>query len=82
MLDGYKVNRAIQTLLSGQRGPEAEKRQIRARLDALRSPFRSAEKFYVEEIVQPAETRRWLTEFATLAQRPAAAPPRGFHCRP
>jgi len=64
---------AFKAQIEAAADPEAEKRQIRARLDALRSPFRSAEKFYVEEIVQPAETRRWLTEFATLAQRP---PPR------
>jgi propionyl-CoA carboxylase beta chain len=73
---------AFKAQLEAAADPEAEKRQIRARLERLRSPFRSAEKFYVEEIVRPAETRRWLTEFATLAQRPAAAPPRGFHCRP
>ena len=73
---------AFKAQIEAAADPEAEKRQIRARLERLRSPFRSAEKFYVEEIVRPAETRRWLTEFATLAQRPAAAPPRGFHCRP
>jgi propionyl-CoA carboxylase beta chain len=73
---------AFKAQIEAAADPEAEKRQIRARLERLRSPFRSAEKFYVEEIVRPAETRRWLTEFANLAQRPAAAPPRGFHCRP
>jgi acetyl-CoA carboxylase carboxyltransferase component len=51
---------------------EAARREIAARLDRLRSPFRSAERFYVEEIVAPAETRRWLCEFAELA---AGAPP-------
>ena len=62
--------------------PEATKREIRARLERLRSPFRSAERFYVEEIVPPAETRRWLCEFAGLAGRVPAAAPRGFHYRP
>jgi propionyl-CoA carboxylase beta chain len=57
------------------------KRDIRERLDRLRSPFRSAERFLVEEIVQPAQTRRWLCDFAQLAGR---LPPqrRAFHCRP
>jgi propionyl-CoA carboxylase beta chain len=61
---------------------EAARREIAARLDRLRSPFRSAERFYVEEIVAPSETRRWLCEFAELA---AAAPPpvsRRFGYRP
>jgi propionyl-CoA carboxylase beta chain len=62
--------------------PEAAKREIRARLERLRSPFRSAERFYVEEIVPPSETRRWLTEFAQLAARAPAAPAPGFHYRP
>jgi propionyl-CoA carboxylase beta chain len=62
--------------------PDAAKREIRARLERLRSPFRSAERFYVEEIVPPAETRRWLTEFANLAQRIEASAPRGFAYRP
>jgi len=54
--------------------PDAARREIAARLDRLRSPFRSAERFYVEEIVAPSETRRWICEFAELA---AAAPPSG-----
>jgi propionyl-CoA carboxylase beta chain len=62
--------------------PGAAKREIRARLERLRSPFRSAERFFVEEIVPPAETRRWLTEFASLAQRMEASRPRNFHYRP
>jgi propionyl-CoA carboxylase beta chain len=62
--------------------PQAAKREIRERLDRLRSPFRSAERFYVEEIVQPAETRRWLCEFAQLAARGPDTSPRGFHYRP
>ena len=62
--------------------PEVAKREIRARLERLRSPFRSAERFYVEEIVPPAETRRWLCEFADLAAGSLASRPRGFHYRP
>jgi propionyl-CoA carboxylase beta chain len=62
--------------------PEAAKREIRARLERLRSPFRSAERFYVEEIVPPSETRRWLCEFAGLAARAPPVAARGFHYRP
>ena len=62
--------------------PEGARREIAARLDRLRSPFRSAERFYVEEIVAPSATRRWLCEFVELA---VGAPPthgKGFVYRP
>jgi propionyl-CoA carboxylase beta chain len=73
---------AFKAQIAAAPDPEAARREIRARLERLRSPFRSAERFYVEEIVPPSETRRWLTEFAQLAARtPAAAAP-GFHYRP
>jgi propionyl-CoA carboxylase beta chain len=76
------VEAAFKAQIEAAADPDAARREIRARLERLRSPFRSAERFYVEEIVAPAETRRWLTEFATLAQRPAESAPRGFHYRP
>ena len=41
---------------------------IRARLDKVRSPFRTAEAFMVEDIIDPRETRPLLCEFANLAQ--------------
>ena len=62
--------------------PDAAKREIRARLEQLRSPFRSAEHFYVEEIVPPSETRRWLCEFARLTVGAPQPPPGRFHFRP
>jgi acetyl-CoA carboxylase carboxyltransferase component len=40
--------------------------EIEARLTRLRSPFRSAETFWIEEIVDPRETRPLLCEFANL----------------
>ena len=76
------LSAAYKAQIEAAADPDAERREIAARLDRLRSPFRSAERFYVEEIVVPAETRRWLCEFAELA---AAAPVRargGFVYRP
>jgi propionyl-CoA carboxylase beta chain len=72
---------AFKAQIEAAADPDAEKRQIRARLERLRSPFRSAERFLVEEIVQPAETRRWLCEFAQLATRGPDTAARGFHYR-
>jgi acetyl-CoA carboxylase carboxyltransferase component len=47
--------------------PAAKMAEIDARLNALRSPLRTAEAFWVEEIIDPRETRRLLCEFAELA---------------
>jgi acetyl-CoA carboxylase carboxyltransferase component len=42
-------------------------REIEARLNAVRSPFRAAEVFNIEEIVDPRDTRPLLTDWAGLA---------------
>jgi predicted nucleic acid-binding Zn-ribbon protein len=41
--------------------------EIEERLTKLRSPFRSAETFWIEEIIDPRDTRPLLCEFANLA---------------
>ncbi|QQS11679.1 MAG: methylmalonyl-CoA carboxyltransferase [Rhodospirillales bacterium] len=56
--------------------PKAKLDEIEGRLNKLRSPFRSAEAFWIEEIVDPRDTRRLLCEFANLA-----APVRGGEAR-
>ena len=43
--------------------------EIEARLQLLRSPLRTAEAFWVEEVIDPRQTRRLLCEFAGLAGR-------------
>ncbi len=48
--------------------PKAKLTEIETRLNALRSPFRSAEKFWVEEIIDPRRTRALLCDFARLAE--------------
>jgi len=48
--------------------PQAKLAEIEARLNKLRSPFRTAEKFWVEEIVDPRKTRSLLCDFARLAE--------------
>jgi len=47
--------------------PVAKLAEITHRLNLLRSPFRTAETFWVEEIIDPRTTRTRLTEFAHLA---------------
>ena len=48
--------------------PVAKIAEIDERLQKLRSPFRTAEAFWVEEIIDPRETRPLLCDFARLAE--------------
>ncbi|MEJ7584875.1 MAG: carboxyl transferase domain-containing protein [Acidimicrobiales bacterium] len=47
--------------------PDALRRELSDRMEAVRSPFRTAESFLAEEIVDPRDTRPLLCEFANLA---------------
>ncbi len=47
--------------------PDAHLEEIRDRLNKVRSPFRSAERFNIEDIIDPRDTRPLLCEFAELA---------------
>jgi propionyl-CoA carboxylase beta chain len=49
--------------------PLAHLEAIRERLNKVRSPFRTAEIFGIEDIIDPRETRPLLCEFADLAWR-------------
>ncbi len=61
----------------------AKLEEIQERLNKLRSPFRSAEKFWVEEIIDPRKTRSLLCEFARLAEPlRKVGPPENMTIRP
>ena len=47
--------------------PKDKMVEIEERLTKLRSPFRSAETFWIEEIIDPRDTRPLICDFATLA---------------
>jgi acetyl-CoA carboxylase carboxyltransferase component len=66
------IEAAYKAQLEEADDPEALRAEIEARLNAARSPFRTAEAFMIEEIVDPRETRPLLCEFVNLA-----APRRG-----
>jgi acetyl-CoA carboxylase carboxyltransferase component len=66
------IEAAYKAQLEAADDPDAERAEIERRLDAARSPFRTAEVFMIEEIVDPRYTRPLLCEFANLA-----APVRG-----
>ena len=75
------VQAAYRRELEAASDPAALAAEITDRLDGLRSPFRTAESFGVEKIIDPADTRRLLTEWVGDAYRVAASelgpPPRG-----
>ncbi len=58
---------AYKAELEASDDPEAKLAEIEDRLEQLRSPFRTAERFMVEEIIDPRDTRKLLCEFADLA---------------
>jgi acetyl-CoA carboxylase carboxyltransferase component len=62
--------------------PEAKRAEIEARIRRFGSPMRSAEKFDVEEIIDPRDTRPLLCEFAELAAPLRTAGPVRFGVRP
>lgn len=56
--------------------------EIEERLNRVRSPFRTAEKFGIEEIIDPRDTRCILCEFANLAAPLRTPGTRGAGYRP
>jgi acetyl-CoA carboxylase carboxyltransferase component len=62
--------------------PEARLKEIRAWAEALRSPFRTAESFFAEEIIDPRDTRPLCVEWVHHAFRVLKAGPRSYGMRP
>lgn len=76
---------AYKRVLEASADPGAAKAQIEVLLNSIRSPFRTAEAFGVEDIIDPAETRPMLCDwvesaYAVLAATPISAA--GRRCRP
>ena len=61
---------------------DAHLAKIRDRLNRVRSPFRSAEYFEIEEIIDPRDTRPVLCRWARLARKATRAETPAFSYRP
>ncbi|MCH8842561.1 MAG: methylmalonyl-CoA carboxyltransferase [SAR324 cluster bacterium] len=61
------IEAAYRAELDAAEDRQAHYQEILQRLDRLRSPFRAAEAFAPEEIIDPRDTRPLLCEFADLA---------------
>jgi acetyl-CoA carboxylase carboxyltransferase component len=76
------IEAAYRAEIDAAADPQAKLAEIEARLNQLRSPFRTAEAFWVEEIIDPRDTRRLLCEFANLAEPLRTPGSRAFPMRP
>ncbi len=62
------VSAAYRRVIEAADDPEAKRKELEAELDALASPFLTAEAT-AQDIIDPAATRELLVEFVTQAQR-------------
>jgi acetyl-CoA carboxylase carboxyltransferase component len=76
------IEAAYRADLDAAPDPKARLAEIEDQLNKLRSPFRTAESFWVEEIIDPRDTRKLLCEFARLAEPLLTPGPASFTMRP
>ncbi|MEM7405416.1 MAG: carboxyl transferase domain-containing protein [Pseudomonadota bacterium] len=76
------IEAAYRAELDASADPAQTLGEIEARLERLRSPFRTAETFWVEEMIDPRATRDLLVEFAGLAAPLREAGTSAFGMRP
>ena len=62
------VSAAYRRVIDEAEDPAAKQAEIEAKLEALASPFRTAEAFNIEDIIDPRETRPMVCEFVRMAQ--------------
>jgi acetyl-CoA carboxylase carboxyltransferase component len=76
------IEAAYKAQLEAADDPDALRAEIERKLTARQSPFKTAEAFLIEEIVDPRDTRPLLCEFANLAAPVRRKGPRSHGLRP
>ncbi len=76
------IEAAYKRQLEASADPEAELKALYRKFEAMRSPFRTADAFIAEEIIDPRDTRPLLVDFARHAYRVLKAGKRAFGPRP
>ncbi|HVZ10113.1 acyl-CoA carboxylase subunit beta [Rhodopila sp.] len=71
------VEAAYRAEIDAADDPPAKLREIEERLERMRSPFRSAEAFIIDEIIDPRDTRPLLCQWANMAA-PLRTPGQSF----
>jgi propionyl-CoA carboxylase beta chain len=69
---------AYKAELAAAEDPDAHLAAIKERLNRVRSPFRSAEYFEIEQVIDPRETRSHLCRWVNLARRSLRPRPSAF----
>lgn len=76
------IEAAFRRQLEAADDPQTLREELAARFEAIRSPFRTAERFGIEEIIDPRHTRGLLCEWVRLAYRTLSPGPKARGYRP
>ncbi len=76
------IEAAYRAQLEAADDPAALRAEIEQKLAARQSPFKTAEAYLIEEIVDPRDTRPLCCEFANLAARVRRTGPSSYGLRP
>ena len=76
------IEAAFKSDLEKSDDPDKLLKEIEKRMEIVRSPFRTAESFIAEEIIDPRETRKLLCEFANISAPVREAGKNSFGLRP
>ena len=76
------IEAAYKSDLEKSNDPKKLLKEIEERMENVRSPFRTAEAFIAEEIIDPRDTRKLLCEFANLSAPLREKGKRSFGLRP
>ena len=70
------IEAAYKRQLAEAEDPVALRAEIDARIESVRGPIGPLNKFQIEELIDPRDTRRYVCEWVGPAYRVATAPPR------
>ncbi len=76
------IEAAYKDELSNSKDPDLLIQKIQNRLKSYESPFKSAENFLIEDIIDPRETRLKVCEWIKLAFRVLKTENNNFYYRP
>tara|TARA_B100000676_G_scaffold153720_1_gene151681 strand:+ start:2161 stop:3708 length:1548 start_codon:yes stop_codon:yes gene_type:complete len=76
------IEAAYKSDLEKSDNPEILLKEIEEKMEKVRSPFRTAESFIAEEIIDPRDTRKYLSEFANLTSKLRKKGKTSFGLRP
>ena len=76
------IEAAYKADLEKSDNPEKLLKEIEERMESVRSPFKTAEAFLIEEIIDPRDTRKFLCEFANITSKLRKKGKTSFGLRP